>query len=331
MKHGTISILILAALFTTGLAFSQLNINYGLVACYPFTGNANDESGNNHNGTVYGSLLTTDRFGNTNAAYEYDGINDYIDIGSFTTFTQANEFSISVWIQPNQVKPQTILMVQPDDFYDRFNAMAYYSHNGVSSTVWDFGNCTTGGRLMQIGTTFSPAWQHFVYTVSPATGMKVYQNGILTTSQTSSSQLINRLRSLWIGGGVDVNGALFYFDGKIDDMKLYERELTAAEAQYLYSAELMCLPTSLADNQPAADPYSVTFRNGKLFITTQPFSAAADVTLYSSDGKILFTRKNLKGGESFEMPLRISGVVMYAFQTARGIIAGKVANLFYDL
>jgi len=45
----------------------------GLVAYYPFNGNANDESGNGNNGTVYGATLTTDRFGNTNKAYSFDG------------------------------------------------------------------------------------------------------------------------------------------------------------------------------------------------------------------------------------------------------------------
>ena len=40
----------------------------GIIAYYPFNGNANDESGNEHHGTVYGSVLTTDRFGNSNKA-----------------------------------------------------------------------------------------------------------------------------------------------------------------------------------------------------------------------------------------------------------------------
>jgi hypothetical protein len=43
---------------------TTIPINDGLIAYYPFNGNANDESGNGHNGTVYGSTLTADRFGN---------------------------------------------------------------------------------------------------------------------------------------------------------------------------------------------------------------------------------------------------------------------------
>jgi hypothetical protein len=49
----------------------------GLVGYWPFNGNANDISGNGNNGTVNGATLTTDRFGNTNSAYSFDG-NDWI-------------------------------------------------------------------------------------------------------------------------------------------------------------------------------------------------------------------------------------------------------------
>ena len=48
---------------------SSVLLKEGLVAYYPFNGNANDYSGNGHNGTVTGATLTTDRFGNPNSAY----------------------------------------------------------------------------------------------------------------------------------------------------------------------------------------------------------------------------------------------------------------------
>lgn len=43
-----------------------------------FTGNANDLSGNGNHGTVNGATLTTDRFGNANQAYSFDGVNDFV-------------------------------------------------------------------------------------------------------------------------------------------------------------------------------------------------------------------------------------------------------------
>ena len=50
----------------------------GLVGWWPFTGNAIDSSGNGNNGTVNGATLATDRNGNTNSSFSFDGINDKI-------------------------------------------------------------------------------------------------------------------------------------------------------------------------------------------------------------------------------------------------------------
>ncbi len=61
--------------------YSQINAN--LMACYPFDGNANDMSGNLHHGIVNGATLTSDRFGNPSSVYQFDGVNDYINIGLY--------------------------------------------------------------------------------------------------------------------------------------------------------------------------------------------------------------------------------------------------------
>jgi len=74
----------------------QADLSDGLIAYYPFNGNANDESGNGNNGTINGATLTTDRFGNTNCAYSFDGVNDYIDVGDIDIVD--TPISISSWI-----------------------------------------------------------------------------------------------------------------------------------------------------------------------------------------------------------------------------------------
>ena len=221
------------------------------VACYPFSGNADDRSGHHHHGNVFGATLTSDRFNAPASAYEFNGADDFIQIGKMSDVTASNEFSVSVWIRPDQVKLQTILFLMPDQMNDRLNAMAYYNHNGAATTIWDFGDCYSGGRLMQPGITFSSSWQHWVYTVHPANGMKVYVNGILMYSQSASSALINRNRKLWIGGGEDASGAQFYFDGALDDLSLYETALTGQEVYQLFQMESVCsVLTQLSEQQP---------------------------------------------------------------------------------
>lgn len=62
------------------MAFTTLVLppTNGLVAYYPFNGNANDQTINGNHGIVSGATLTADRFGNPNNAYHFDGINDDI-------------------------------------------------------------------------------------------------------------------------------------------------------------------------------------------------------------------------------------------------------------
>lgn len=69
------------------------------VAYYPFTGNANDAVGS-LNGTVNGATLTTDRFGNANSAYSFDGVDDNISINNDAVFN-FNSFTSSLWFKYN--------------------------------------------------------------------------------------------------------------------------------------------------------------------------------------------------------------------------------------
>ena len=59
---------------------AQVNLANGLIAYYPFSGNANDASGNGNNAVFNNATLTTDRFGNPNSAYYFDGVSNYIQI-----------------------------------------------------------------------------------------------------------------------------------------------------------------------------------------------------------------------------------------------------------
>ena len=71
----------------------------GLVGYWPFNGNANDESGNGNNGTVNGAILTTDRNGNANSAYNFDGNNfTRISVLDSPNLNLTNDFTISSWI-----------------------------------------------------------------------------------------------------------------------------------------------------------------------------------------------------------------------------------------
>ena len=104
----------------------------GLVGWWPFNGNADDESGNGNNGTVNGATLTSDRFGGSNSAYSFDGIDNYIKL-LFNPVSNPTDFTVSVWVKSNasiSTNPQCI-------FYD----------GGPSEYHLDIGANGTNGLL----------------------------------------------------------------------------------------------------------------------------------------------------------------------------------------
>ena len=93
-------------LSVSGIA--QADLNDGLVAYYPFNGNANDEGGNGINGTVNGPTLTSDRFEQPDRAYYFDGSGGRgIDFGDVLDINDG-EFTISVWVKPSDGSERVI-------------------------------------------------------------------------------------------------------------------------------------------------------------------------------------------------------------------------------
>jgi hypothetical protein len=95
-------LLILATALLSISTFAQIPTYVpanGLVGWWPFNGNANDESGNGNNGTVNGATLTTDRFGNANSAYDFDGVSNYIDCGPLNAIpSTVQDITQNAWV-----------------------------------------------------------------------------------------------------------------------------------------------------------------------------------------------------------------------------------------
>lgn len=88
---------VLFAIIGLSSAFAQIHLDSGLVGYWPFNGNANDLSANGNNGTVSGATLTTDRFGNANSAYYFNGTSAYITVPNSTSLNPQNAISLCAW------------------------------------------------------------------------------------------------------------------------------------------------------------------------------------------------------------------------------------------
>ena len=204
----------------------------GLVAYYPFNGNANDESGNGNNGTVYGATLTTDRFGKASSAYAFNGISSYINAGETLFPIAPTAFSVSIWFNTGN-KSESILFDQTQGAQFSIgirndSILASYGSNGVWIPV-----CTKP---------FSPqGWVHLAISYSNVNGIQSYINGsfIQTIAVSQPITGVNDSRYKFMIGrwgstlSQDQNN-LKYFDGSIDDIRIYNRVLSAQEIQALY-------------------------------------------------------------------------------------------------
>ena len=228
-------------------AFAQNVPSYvpsnGLVGWWPFNGNANDESGNGNNGTVNGATLANDRFGNANQAYGFDGNSQNIEVSNSTSLNP-NELTISVWIYPLTNDICIIAKNDPSNAFSKSFRLIHQdfwqSQHGLS-TRYGTGDCSQNenGFYGNVGSVPNGVWSHVVSTISLSGIVKHYVNGILYEVFQSSSMLTcNSMQSSMRIGGLYWSGEANWFNGKIDDIGIWNRALTECEIKDLYDSQL---------------------------------------------------------------------------------------------
>lgn len=221
-----------------GVAIAGLND--GLVAYYPFNGNALDESGNGNNGTVYGATLSPDRFGNSDSAYRFDGVNDYVDLGNGPDLdlgAAGSSYSVGAWFKTSgNVGPYgdhiigkaPTIVNQPDPY----NIVLYDPQ--VAFLV------NTPGAVQTISSaccqTYADNVWHYAVGVRENNVLSLYVDGLLVAGPANFS--ISNARSTantYIGNYTATPASGELFTGLIDDVRIYSRALTPDEIQELYT------------------------------------------------------------------------------------------------
>jgi len=212
------------------------SLDQGLVASYPFNGNANDESGNDLHGTVNGALLTTDRFGNANSAYSFDGISDFINVPDDNSLDFTNQLSISVWVYLNDYtfyndNDERVIIGKQRAVGGTgiiFTGLTY-SATQLKST-FGVGNGTEGTGAYSDDTLSLQHWHNLVG-VYNGTQVQLYKDGVLIKTESTTVTLLNSTQPLCIGKEGDINRN---FKGKIDDVRIYNRALDSTEISDIY-------------------------------------------------------------------------------------------------
>jgi hypothetical protein len=216
----------------------------GLLAYFPFDGHAYDESGNGHQGKIYGAVSVTDRKNNAGKALYFNGNSDYVLVKP-AIINKNTSFTICTWIKAEIFKNPNMGLIweraeNATDFCGNYSsgnwAIEMYSDKVCHdiATLDNNGNCNWTRFFCE--EKLIPGKWYFITSVydKDNRSFKLYLNARLVSSKT-----VNQNLQVWEGAvtriGRNCNQAPQSWQGCIDDIRIYNRALYENEIQQLFN------------------------------------------------------------------------------------------------
>lgn len=203
------------------------NQSGNLIVHMPFEGNANDISGNGHNGTVYGAQLANDRFGNSNSAYFFDGVDDYILIPNNPQLNFSEAISINFWMKVDEYFDREAYPISHGNWENRWKASI--TEQGLRWTV------KTNDGIKDLDSETSLSVDEFINVTlyySPD-DFELYLNGELNAFSSMNGNILTTVHGLSIGQALPDNNS-YNFKGVLDDIRIYDYGLSVKDIENLY-------------------------------------------------------------------------------------------------
>ena len=313
-------------------------MNQGLMAYYPFTGNANDASGNNNNPTFNNATLAADRFGNANSAYQFNGIDNYMRIPNSPSINPTTQISICAWVKVagfyqgvchgNSILAKGIDSNPGGMYILRFDDNSYTNGQNCSNPVPDIIHQNFYGiNTTTLGAPYTPyiqtgQWYSVVYTYDNFTA-KMYVNCELKASRSVPGLTFTNASDLFIGK-LDMPVFPYWFNGVMDEVRIYNRPLNIDEVRTYGDCSLLTTGTNIGgiintytpvlalspcDNKITVEDAS-TFNTGDTVLMIQMKGAVIDsantaafgtITDYRNAGNYEINYVNSKTGNIIEL------------------------------
>jgi len=206
---------------------ARADITTGLIARYTFDGNANDVSGNNNHGTLVGGItLTTDRFGGANRAYSFNGSNSYISVpASASLNSPTTGCTQAAWVYlygtslvGSGFNPLLMKSLTSENGF-MYRMIANPDYIGAAFNNWNTAMSAAQATPLN-------QWHH-VATVFNGSTVRYFYDGAFIGTQPMVMTITADNRPLTIGA--DTPGVFEIFNGKIDDVCIYNRALSDAD------------------------------------------------------------------------------------------------------
>jgi hypothetical protein len=208
--------------------YTVTSANAGPVASWGFNEtsgtSAADGSGNNNTATlVNGALFAAGKHGN---ALSLDGTNDYLSVANSSSLDIAgNALTVSMWLNPTATTGDRVLFGK---FWNTTMTSPYYQYGlELQAGQPDFLIGTSSGvKEVAMGSTLPLNQWSNLTVVFNGTQVQFYVNGTLTSTKSLAASITARGQQFRIGAD---NNTQQFFKGLVDDVRIYNRTLTAAE------------------------------------------------------------------------------------------------------
>lgn len=220
-----------------------------LILKLPFNGNALDVSEQSIPTKVEGATLTTDRYGNLNSAYLFNGINNYINLNNNMPLITAKSFTVSIWAKivgkSFSENTSNSLFEQRDD-----DALLISAESTIHFNADNFNevriilrsiNNPNGVTTVACSYIYDDKWHHYVSRLDDDRNLEIFIDANLycTGTFTDDGDFTSSIDHVNIGSHHYKGAIKGAFNGAIDDIHIYNRALNNCEIEALYSG----LPT----------------------------------------------------------------------------------------
>lgn len=354
----------LIGVFFALTCYSQVNLNQGLLAYYPFNGNADDASGNGFHGTLNGGLTFTRDINNTpNSAAYFDGVDDFIEVLHDGRLGPRNAFSFVVQFKTENLTATQTLLARRERLTERhaqFQVFINWPQEPGLGYAHDFtnnGRCNTviGPYNTYVNTGVNTVklreW-HCAIGTFDGTSLKIYLDGVLMETINTPTALMDACTTIPMTFGKYTNPTWQnqMFHGTMDEIRIYNRPLTLDEVGVLCLCKIKagpnldaCIgsnvqlnatgagsytwtPSADLNNAQIANPVATPAGTSAQYIVTSGCGSkdTVDVTLVPRPQVTVTKDTSICAGES--LPLSASGGATYSWAPAGSLNNSTIAN-----
>lgn len=275
-------ILMLAGMTTSVQAQNET----GLVGEWHFDGDAKDLSGNGNDGTIYGAAFVD---GISGKALSFDGVNDYVEVHRSSILDingkLLSDYTIELWFKTPCQNCGIFSIVggsstPPSPAHDRH---IYLKNGNLCQRIWNTQTiCTSDTNYADSN------WHHVAQNVQKGIGQKIFVDGVQKVSGTKDISDNIWADKIWIGFSDDAS--FDYFNGIIDEVRIYNRTLSPDEIKVQYASTSGTSAVTAAI-KPTPSPYGEIIGTDSFFddFNGSTLSSGWIVINKNSDSNIFLT------------------------------------------